>query len=112
MSLPPKDPDAVDFYHIVWCSKDGTNDGGASDTGELQGATISTTEWTLDAGITKDSDNKSEVTMRGITYAVDTVTNILLSSGTAGLDYELLNRITTSDGRTLDKTITIQVREQ
>ena len=112
MSLPPKDPNGVDFYHIVWCSKDGTNDGGESDTGELQGATISTTEWTLDAGITKDSDNKSEVTMRGITYGANTVTNILLSSGTAGLDYELLNRITTSDGRTLDKTITILVREQ
>ncbi len=58
MSLPPKDPNAVDFYHIVWCSEDGTNDGGASDTGELQGATISTTTWTVPAGITKDSDNK------------------------------------------------------
>ncbi len=111
MSLPPKDPNAVDFYHIVWCSEDGTNDGGASDTGELQGATISTTDWTV-TGITKDSDNKGVVTMRGITYAVDTVTTILLSSGTGGTDYELLNRITTSDGRTLDKTITIPVREQ
>ncbi len=112
MSLPPKDPNAVDFYHIVWCSEDGTNDGGASDTGELQGATISTTTWTLPAGITKDSDNKGEVTMRGITYVADTVTTILLSSGTGGLDYELLNRIETSDSRTLDKTITIPVREQ
>jgi len=112
MSLPPKDPNAVDFYHIVWCSEDGTNDGTASDTGELQGATISTTTWTLPAGITKDSDNKGALTMRGITYAADTVTTILLSSGTGGLDYELLNRITTSDSRTLDKTITIPVREQ
>ena len=111
-SLPPKDPNAVDWYHIVWCSEDGTNDGGASDIGELQGATISTTNWTVPTGITKDSDNKNEVTMRGITYGANTVTNILLSSGTAGLDYELLNRIETSDGRTLDKTITIMVREQ
>jgi hypothetical protein len=50
--------------------------------------------------------------MRGITYGVNTVTTIVLSSGTGGLDYELLNRIETSDGRTLDKTITIMVREQ
>ncbi len=112
MSLPPKDPNGVDFYHIVWCSKDGTNDGSAGDTGELQGATISTTTWTLPSGITKDSDNKSALTMRGITYGANTVTSILLSSGTGGLDYELLNRITTSDSRTLDKTITIPVREQ
>ena len=112
MSLPPKDPNAVDFYHIVWCSEDGTNDGGARDTGELQGATISTTTWTIPTGITKDSDNKNAVTMRGISYGANTVTNILLSSGTDGTDYELLNRISTSDGRTLDKTITIQVREQ
>ena len=112
MTLPPKDPNAVDFYHIVWCSEDGTNDGSASDTGELQGATISTTDWTLPAGITEDSENSNELTMRGITYAADTVATIVLSSGTGGLDYELLNRITTSDGRTLDKTITIMVREQ
>ena len=111
-NLPPKDPNAVDFYHIVWCSEDGTNDGGASDTGELQGATISTTTWTVPAGITKDADNKSALTMRGVSYDANTVTSILLSSGTAGLDYELLNRITTSDSRTLDKTITIMVREQ
>ena len=112
MSLPPKDPNAVDNYYIVWWSEDGTNDGSASDTGELQGATISTTEWTVPAGITKDSDTKGSVTMRGITYAANTVTTIVLSSGTAGTDYELLNRIETSDGRTLDKTITIRVREQ
>ena len=111
-SLPPKDPNAVDFYHIVWCSEDGTNDGGASDIGELQGATISTTTWTVPSGITKDSDNKDAVTMRGVTYGANTVCNILLSSGTAGNDYDLLNRITTSDSRTLDKTITILVREQ
>jgi len=111
MSLPPKDPNAVDFYHIVWCSEDGTNDGGSGDTGELQGATISTSEWTL-TGITEDSENENAVTMRGITYGANTVANILLSSGTNGVDYTLLNRITTSDGRTLDKTITIPVRDQ
>ncbi len=112
MSLPPKDPNAKDFYHIVWCSKNGTNDGGASDIGELQGATISTTTWTVPDGITKVSDNKSALTMRGITYAVDTVCNILLSSGTDGEDYELLNRVELSDSRILDKTITVPVREQ
>ena len=111
MSLPPKDPNAEDFYHIVWCAEDGTNDGSASDTGELQGATISTTTWTL-SGITKESDNKDALTMRGVSYDANTVCSILLSGGTAGEDYDLLNRIETSDSRILDKTITIMVREQ
>ena len=111
MSLPPKDPNAVDFYHIVWCSEDGTNDASASDTGELQGATISTSGWTV-TGITADSNTTAAVSMRGITYAVNTVATIVLSSGTAGTDYELLNRIDTSDGRILDKTITVRVRQQ
>ncbi len=112
MSLPPKDPNAKDFYHAVWCSEDGTNDGSESDTGELQGATISTTTWTLPDGITNVSDNKSAMTMRGITYDANTVCNILLSGGTDGTDYELLNHVVLSDTRELDKTITIPVREQ
>jgi len=109
--LPPKDPNAVEPYFIVWCDEDGTNDGSTGDSGELQGATIGTSTWTV-SGITKDSDGKAAVTIAGIDYGVNTVTTIWLSGGTDGTDYDLLNRIITSDGRTLDKTITVMVRSQ
>jgi hypothetical protein len=110
-TMPSKDPNAVEPYFIVWCDKDGTNDGSANDDGELKGATISTATWTVATGITKDSDNTNAVTIDGVSYAANTVATIWLSSGTADTDYDLLCRITTSDSRTLDKTITIPVRE-
>lgn len=110
--LPAKDPNSVEPYFVVWCSEDGTNNGGETDDGELQGATISTSTWTIPSGITKDSENESAVTIHGVSYAVNTVCTIWLSGGTVGENYELLCRITTSDARTLDKTIVIPVRQQ
>ena len=107
---PPKDPDEIKPYHVVWCDKDGTNTGAATDTGELQGATISTSTWTLPTGITNQSDNKSAVTIHGVSYAINTVATIWLSGGTDGVEYKLINRVVLSDGRTLDKTITIPIR--
>ena len=110
--MPAKDPNNIEPYFIVWCSADGTNDGSEADDGELQGATISTSTWTIPSGITKDSENENAVTIRGVTYAVNTVCTVWLSGGTVGENYELLCRITTSDARTLDKTIVIPVRQQ
>jgi hypothetical protein len=109
--LPPKDPTAVEPYFIVWCDKDGTNDGTANDKGELQGATISTSDWTM-TGITEDSDNKQAITIAGVDYGANTVATVWLSGGTDGTDYDLLNKIVTSDSRTLEKTITVRVRNQ
>ena len=109
--LPPKDPDAVEPYFIVWCDEDGTNDGTANDAGELQGATIGTSGWTV-TGITEDSENTAAVTIAGIAYDVDTVSTIWLSGGTDGTDYNLLNAVDLDDGRTLEKTITVMVRSQ
>lgn len=110
MSLPAKDPNSVEPYFIVWCSEDGTNDGTADDTGELQGATISTATWTAPSGITVASSNQTAVTINGVTYAVNTVCTAWLSGGTPDNDYDIHCRITTSDSRTLDKTITVRVR--
>lgn len=110
--MPYKDPDSVEPYFIVWCDKDGTNDGSTSDNGELQGETISTATWTVPTGITKDSSNQSAVTINGISYGVNTVATIWLSGGTAGTDYSITCEITTSGSRTLDKTIVIPVSEQ
>jgi len=106
-----KDPNAVRPYHVVWCDLSGLNDGSATDDGELQGATISTMAWTVPSGITKDSDHKNALTIQGVSYGVNTVCTIVLSGGTVNTDYDLVCRITTSDGRTLDQTITIMVRQ-
>lgn len=109
--MPPKDPNSVEPYHVVWCSENGVNTGAAIDTGELQGATISSyTVTVVTSGITKDSDNKAAVTIHGVSYAINTVVTVWLSGGTAETDYDILCRIITSDGRTLDKTMTIPVR--
>jgi hypothetical protein len=109
-NVPSKDPDAVEPYFFVWCSEDGTNDGGSTDDGELQGATISSYTLTVPSGITKDSDNKNAVTIQGTSYDANTVVAVWLSGGTEDNSYDLTCRIVTSDSRTLDKTITIPVR--
>ena len=112
--LPPKDPSAVEPYFIVWCDEDNTNDGTPNDDGELQGATIGTSGWTgwTAEGIDKDSDDTAAVNIAGIAYDVDTVSTIWLSGGTDGVDYDLLNTVDFNDGRTLEKTITVMVRNQ
>ena len=110
--VPPKDPNEIKPYHVVWCDKDGTNDGSANDDGELQSATISTSTWTVPTGLTEQSSNKNAVTIKGVSYLINTVATIWVSGGTAGNDYDVLNRVVLSDGRTLDKTITIPVRDK
>jgi len=109
--VPSKDPDDTEAYFIVWCSKDGTNDGTTSDTGELQSATISTSTWTIPTGITKDSDNTAAVTIAGVSYGINTVSTVWLSGGTDDTDYELTCVSTTSDSRTISKSIIVPVRE-
>ena len=108
--MTSKDPNNIEPYFIVWCDEDGTNSGVAADTGKLQGATILTSSWTVPTGITEVTNYKSSVTIHGVTYSANTVCTIWLSGGTADTDYELLNRITTSDSRTLDKSIIIPIR--
>lgn len=111
INVPPKDPNNIEPYFYLWCDRDGTNDGSASDDGELQGATISSfTVTAVTSGITVVSSNKNAVTIRGITYAVNTVVTVWLSGGTAGTDYDILCRIVTSDAQTLNQTIRVPVR--
>lgn len=87
-TLAPKDPNAVVDYTIDWSSW------------LADGDTILVSEWIVPAGITQDSETNTNLT-----------TTIWLSDGTAGQSYALTNRITTSQGRTQDKTITIRVKE-
>ncbi len=107
-----KDPQSVETFYVVWVSEDNTNDGGANDSGALQSATIVTAVAQVPSGITLDSENTGSVIISGITYASATVHSMVISGGTAGTNYDITSRITTSDGRTLDKTITLMVRPQ
>lgn len=91
MSYPSflKDPDATLDYGLDW-------------SGWLQDSeTISTAVWTVPTGITKSSQQESS-----------TETVIWLSGGTAGTNYNLSCKITTSSGRIDERTMTIIVRNR
>ncbi|NIO40588.1 MAG: hypothetical protein GTO41_10635, partial [Burkholderiales bacterium] len=92
INLPSKDPDDTEPFFVVWCDRDGTNSGAAADDGELQGATISSSTWTVPTGITKDSDDTDAVTIRGVSFGINTVATIWLSGGAAGTEYTLTNK--------------------
>ncbi len=62
--------------------------------------TISTSTWTLDTGITKDSD----------TNDTDSTT-VWISGGTKGSKYKAVNKIVTAASRTAERTIEINVEE-
>ena len=83
-----KDPNAVLDYTLNWFEY-------------LDGDTISTSTWTVPAGITKNSESNTT-----------TAATVWLSSGTDGTDYDVYNRIVTAAGRTDDRTIRIRVSER
>lgn len=83
-----KDPQDVDSFGIDWSERlSATSD------------TISTSDWIVPSGITEDSASNTTTT-----------TTIWLSGGTDGEDYEIVNRIVTVGGRTLDQTVKLRVR--
>ena len=83
-----KDPDDVDSFGIDWATR-------------LDGDTIASSTWTVPDGLTQDSSSNTTTT-----------TTVWLSGGTDGDDYEVLNRITTTGGRTIDQTVKLRVRTQ
>ena len=80
-----KDPSAVLEYINDW-----------SDW--LNGDTIVTSTWTAPTGITKTSEANSTTTA-----------TVLLSGGTAGTSYVVVNRIVTAAGRTDERSLTFYV---
>lgn len=84
-----KDPDEVLDFVIDW----GTNILSADDD------EIDTSTWIVPDGITMD--DASETTVR---------TTIWLSGGTLGEKYTIVNRVTTTDGRTHDQTAILTVK--
>ena len=84
-----KDPDAVLDYSFGW------------DEWLEDGDTIASATVTADAGITLDSQSNTT-----------TLVTAWLSGGTALEHYKVTCRVTTTEGRTDDRTILIRVRER
>ncbi len=100
MTTYVKDPDAVLDYKWDWKAK--TNGSGTSDWLDTT-ETITAYTVTADTGITVDSSS--------ITDSNTSVT-VWLSGGTAGARYHVSCRITTSAGRTDERTITVRCEER
>jgi len=83
-----KDPDATLDYQVDWSEWLGSD-------------TIASSTWVVDSGITLDIDTNTTTTATA-----------WLSGGTAGETYTATNRIVTADGRTDDRTITIQIAQK
>lgn len=112
------DPNDTKTFTVVWCSEDGTNDGGATDTGELQSATISSATVIIPASLTLEAANNNATTIQGVSYAINTVHNLTIkksTTGSVGDSIAVVSRITPSAGAgaagTWDKTITIVIKE-
>ena len=83
-----KDPDAVLDYKFDWSDWLAT------------GETISSKTITVDSGLTEDSSSITDTS---------TSVTIWLSSGTVNTRYKVACKITTSDSRTDERTITIRI---
>ncbi|MBI4905706.1 MAG: hypothetical protein HY820_18885 [Acidobacteria bacterium] len=83
-----KDPNSVLDYSIDW-------------TRWLDGDAIATSEWIVPDGLTKVTDGRTTKTA-----------TVWLSSGSAGQSYTVTNRITTSGGRTEDRSFTVKIEER
>ena len=84
-----KDPDAILDYGFDWSNW------------LASGEEISSSEWEVPSGITKDNDVSST-----------TATTIWLSGGTVGEEYTITNRIVTTGGRTEDRSLKIVVKDR
>lgn len=94
----PKDPSDVLDYKFDF--KGLTNGNGSTDW-LVSGETISSRTITADSGITVDSSSITDT---------NTSVTVWLSSGTAGQSYDVACEIVTSDSRTIEKTLTVIVR--
>ncbi len=83
-----KDPNDKDFFWIDWSQR------------LEEGETITESSWTADSGIQIDG-----------TLLDGNIGYVWLIGGTNRNVYTVTNRITTSDGRILDQSLKIRVRE-
>jgi len=97
-----KDPNSIVEYGRNW---------GGTDGWLASNETITTSNWY----ITSDEEDipTLAINITGSGISVDELsTSVWLEGGTDGVKYKLTNRITTSQGRTEDRTGIITVREK
>lgn len=87
LTWPFKDPDEVLDYTIDWSDRLG------------EGDAVDTSTWFVPSGLTQENE---EVTT--------TTTVLWLSGGTLGQTYTILNRITTTGGRTMDQSVNLKIK--
>lgn len=92
-SWPAKDPNEVLDYQINWADAD--------DPRLVTGETLSSSTFLVVEG---------DVVIDSQTYASSGLTTVWLSGGTAGTRCLILNRVTTSAGRTYDQTVVLRIR--
>jgi hypothetical protein len=83
-----KDPNAILDYSVDWSRW-------------LAGDEITVSEWIVPSGLTKASETSTP-----------TKATVWLAGGAAGQNYSVTNRITTTGGRTEDRSFTIRVEER
>jgi hypothetical protein len=83
-----KDPDAILDYAVDWSRW-------------LAGDAIAASTWFVPTGLTKATESNTA-----------TKATVWLSGGVAGQTYTVTNRITTTGGRTEDRSFTIRVEER
>lgn len=87
-TVDPKDPQEIKIYTMDWSEA------------VTAGATISTSSWAVQSGLTKVTD----------AIGADNTTTVTLSGGTHGANYTCTNTVTTSAGETLERTGIVRVR--
>lgn len=93
MSWPTKDPDEVLDYQLDWAD---ANNPRLEDGETLTASTFSIVE--------------GSVEIESQTYASSGLATVWLSGGTAGEKCTILNRVTTSEGRTYDCSVNLRIR--
>lgn len=87
---PNKDPNEVLDYLLSWARR------------VPEGDSIAGSTWLVDEGdVVVDSDSFT-----------DTTATVWLSGGTVGTRCVLTNRVTTTEGRTMDQSVSIRIREK
>lgn len=94
MELYPKDPNEVVWLGWTW---------------DIAPHTLESSTWEVPDGIT--GTDASYTGTDGILDVGDGTTQIKVSGGTAGQVYDLVNRVTTSNGETFDDTIRVYILE-
>lgn len=90
LEWPEKDPNEVLDYDIDWSAR------------FLSSEQISTSVWTLVEG---------DVVL-GVEEYTTNLTKVWLSAGSVGQICKIRNRVTTNQGRTMDQTVYVRIKER